>query len=221
MKSYFIVARLASKFKYRRCNKIFQFNNSLHRYIRINIYSKEVELEVEYKLLIATTDFVAYIIKSTTNNVVAIDKISLISNIIYFLSIDQPIKNYAFREFHYVTAMIQLFFLNLLYNLCFNIKYIISLINKTFLSENYSTTEIKKISTSITIKGINSNKHEISEYIKIKMYLSNKNKIIVLIEREFYIIDNLTTKTLIEIDIIKSKEIVLDLQANIIRIDIY
>ena len=130
-------------------------------------------------------------------------------------------KNYVFREFYYVTIIIQLFFLNLLYNLYFNIKYIISLINRTFLSENYSTIKIKKISTLITIKEINNNKYEISEYIKIKIYLSNKNKIIVLIEREFYIIDNLTTKTLIEIDIIKSKEIVLDLQANIIRIDIY
>ena len=61
------------------------------------------------------------------------------------------------------------------------------------------------------IKEINNNKYEISEYIRIKMYLSNKNKIIILIEREFYIIDNLTIKTLIDINIIKSKEIILDL----------
>ena len=211
MKSYFIVARSVLKFKCRRCNKIFQFNNSLYYYIRIDIYSKEVELEVEYKLLIAITNFVIYIIKLTTNNVVAVNEISLISNIIHFLSIDQSIKNYIFREFYYVTAIIQLFFLNLLYNLYFNIKYIISLINRTFLSENYFTTKIKKISTLITIKEINNNKYEISEYIRIKMYLFDKNKIIALIEREFYVIDNLIVKTLIEIDIMKSKEIILDL----------
>ena len=86
-----------------------------------------------------------------------------------------------------------------------------SLINRTFLSKNYFTIKIKKISILIIIKEINSNKYEVSEYIKIKIYFFNKNKIIILIEREFYIIDNLTIKTLIEIDIIKSKEIILDL----------
>ena len=96
-----------------------------------------------------------------------------------------------------------------------------SLINRTFLSENHSTTEIKKIPTSITIKGINNNKHEVSEYIRIKMYLSNKNKMIALIEREFHVIDNLIVKALIEIDIMKSKEIILDLQNDVMRIDVY
>ena len=109
----------------------------------------------------------------------------------------------------------------MLYNLYFNIKYIISLINRTFLSENYFTTKIKKISTLITIKEINNNKYEISEYIKIKIYLSNKNKIIILIKKEFYVIDNLIAKTLIEINIIKLKEIILDLQVDVIRINIY
>ena len=104
-----------------------------------------------------------------------------------------------------------MFFLDLFYNLYFNIKCIISLINRTFLNKNYSTIKVKKIFTLITIKEINNNKYEISEYIKIKIYLSNKNKIIILIKREFYIINNLIIKTLIEIDIIKLKEIILDL----------
>ena len=116
--------------------------------------------------------------------------------------------------------MIQLFFLNLLYNLCFDTGCIMSLINKTFLSENHPTTKIKKMSTSITVKGINSNKHEASEYIKIKMYLSGKNEMIALIEREFHVVDNLTAKALIGIDIMKSKEIVLDLQADVMRIGV-
>ena len=131
--------------------------------------------------------------------------------IIYFLSIDQSIKSYIFREFYYIIAIIQFFFLGLLYNLYFNIKYIISLIDRVFLNKTHSTIKVKKISTLITIKEINSNKHEVSEYIRIKIYFSNKNKITILIKREFYIIDNLTTKTLIKINIIKSKDIILDL----------
>ena len=99
----------------------------------------------------------------------------------------------------------------MLYNLYFDIKYTISLINRTFLSKNHSTTKIKKISTLITIKEINNNKYEVNKYIRIKIYLFNKNKIIALIKKKFYIIDNLIIKTLIEINIIKSKEIILDL----------
>ena len=54
-------------------------------------------------------------------------------------------------------------------------------------------------------KDINSNKYEISEYFQIKIYFSNKKEIITLIKREFYVINNLTIKTFIEINIIKSK----------------
>ena len=185
------------------------------------MYTKEVELKVEHKSLIASADFAIYNIKSTTNNAVSAGETASISKIIHFLSTNQSVESYIFRGFHYVTAMVQLFFLDLLYDLCFDIRCIMSLINRTFLSENHSTAEIKKISTLITIKGINSNKHEASEYIRIKIYLFDKNGIIVLIEREFYIIDNLIAKALIGIDIIKSKEIILDLQIDVIRIDFY
>ena len=61
--------------------------------------------------------------------------------------------------------------MDLFYNLYFDIKYIISLINRTFLSENHSTSKIKKIFTLIIIKEVNNNKYKISEYIKTEIYL--------------------------------------------------
>ena len=49
---------------------------------------------------------------------------------------------------------------------------------------------------------------------------SNNSKVI-LIRREIYIIDDLSTKALININIIKSKEIVLDIFKNLAIIEFY
>ena len=98
----------------------------------------------------------------------------------------------------------------MLFNLYFDTSYIISLINRKFLRNNYSI-KIKKISTLIIIKGIRSEKHEASEYIRIKLYLLSKNGTVALIKREFYVINNLTAKALIRIDILKPEDIILNL----------
>ena len=52
------------------------------------------------------------------------------------------------------------------------------------------------------------------------MYLFDKNDIIK-IKKEFYIVDNLTIKALIDINIIKSKSIILDIKKDVIIIDLY
>lgn len=81
-------------------------------------------------------------------------------------------------------------------------------------------TKIKKMFTLITIRGLNINQHNVNEYILIFIYLL-KNKNMTFIIREIHIIDNLNVKTLIEIDIMKSKCIMLNLQRDIITINFY
>ena len=74
---------------------------------------------------------------------------------------------------------------------------------------------------SIKVKGIGDRKHDTYKYIKLKMYLQSSNSNTALINREFYIINNLTAKVLIGIDIMKPKGIVIDLGINIIKIGAY
>ena len=69
------------------------------------------------------------------------------------------------------------------------------------------------------IKDINVNMHNVSEYVKLQMYLSDKNDIIK-IKKEFYIVDDLVIKVLINIDIIKSKNMIFDTEKNVIIIDL-
>ena len=61
--------------------------------------------------------------------------------------------------------------------------------------------------------------HNASEYIRLQIYLFNKNDI-AKVKREFYIVDDLVIKALIDINIIKSKNIILDIKKDVIIIDL-
>ncbi len=89
------------------------------------------------------------------------------------------------------------------------------------MREANSDAEIKEILTLIMVKGIGDRRYNASEYVILKMYLPGGNGAVALIERELYIVDNLTAKALIGIDIIKLEGIMIDLQRDIIRIGAY
>ena len=59
-----------------------------------------------------------------------------------------------------------------------------------------------------------------NEYIRLQIYLFDKNGI-AKIKREFYIVDDLAIKALVDINIMKSKDMILDIKKNFIIIDSY
>ena len=129
-------------------------------------------------------------------------------------------KKYAFRKHRFVTILIMFILTKQDYELCFEMKYIINFIDRKFLLEVFSSIIIKKISILIIVKDINVNIHNVSEYIKLQMYLFNKNDIIK-IKKEFHIIDDLVIKVLIDIDIMKLEDMILDIKKNVMIIDSY
>ena len=70
------------------------------------------------------------------------------------------------------------------------------------------------------MRDINVNMYNMNEYIKSQIYLFVKNDII-RIKKEFHNIDNLVIKAFVDINIIKSKSIILDIEKNVIIIDLY
>ena len=76
------------------------------------------------------------------------------------------------------------------------------------------------MSIFMIVKEINVNMHNASEYIRLQIYLFNKNSII-RIKKEFYIVDDLVVKAFVNINIIKSKNMILDIEKNVIIIDLY
>ena len=146
--------------------------------------------------------------------------IFFISKVVYLNIINIMTEEYVFRNHRFVTILMMFILIKQSYELCFDTEYIINLINRKFLFEIFSNIVIKKMSTLITIKDIDVNMHNINEYTKLQIYLFDKNDIIK-IEKEFYIVDDLAIKALIDIDIIKSKNMILDIKKNVIIIDSY
>lgn len=111
-----------------------------------------------------------------------------------------------------------------LYKYYFNIKYTISLIDYIFLNQLIKKKDlyidIKKISL-IKIYNLDIKKHNVYEYTIILIYISNENDKIILIYREIHIINDLSTKALINIDIIKLKRIILNIDKNLTIIKSY
>ena len=121
------------------------------------------------------------------------------------------IKEYAFREHRFVTILIMFVLIKQNYEFCFDTRYIINFIDRKFLLEVFPSIIIKKMSTFIIVKDINVNMYDANEYIRLQMYLFNKNGI-VRVEKEFYIVDDFAIKALIDIDIMKPKDMILDIK---------
>ena len=80
--------------------------------------------------------------------------------------------------------------------------------------------EIKK-TLLIKIRNLNIEEYNICEYIIIFIYILYENDIIILIRRKIYIVNNLFVKSLINIDIIKSKNIIFNINKDFIIIKLY
>ena len=68
------------------------------------------------------------------------------------------------------------------------------------------------------MRGLGINHYDANEFVRIPIYFPNTT-IIVLIIREIYIVDNLNAKTFIDIDIIKSEDLIFDFRRNVIIVD--
>ena len=141
-----------------------------------------------------------------------------VSKVVHSNVTNVTIKEYIFRKHRFVTILIMFILKKQGYKLCFDTKYIINFIDRKFLLEVFPNIVIKKMSILITMKDIDVNIHNVNEYIKLQMYLFNKNDI-VKVKKEFHIVDDLIIKTLIDINIMKSKDMIFDIEKNVMIID--
>ena len=91
----------------------------------------------------------------------------------------------------------------------------VSLVNREWQSQQTPNKLISKMTSPLRVRRVGLNHHEISKYITQKIYLpatdNNDNSILVYLYRELYIINNLRTKILIRNDIIRPKNIIIDI----------
>ena len=128
-------------------------------------------------------------------------------------------EGYTFRGHRFVTAVVMFFLAGLGYELCFNTGCTMSLVDREYLLKTVPGISIKKMASPMTVRGFGTNTHDASEFVCLKSYLpSEDGQGVALIETEFHIVDNLTAKVLIGIDIIKPQGGILDVARSLMTI---
>ena len=185
-------------YRYRHCGADFQSNNQLHKHIQTSCSKSKTP-----KTPTVTEE----------NQSEKPEPVSAFhaSKVVWSSATDVPAEGYAFCEHRFVTAVVLFILTGQGYKLCFDTGCTMSLIDRKFLLEVFPGVVLKKMATPMTMRGIGLNMHDASEYVRLQMYLPGKNGHgTALIEREFHVVDNLTAKALVGIDIIKPEGIVID-----------
>ena len=134
--------------------------------------------------------------------------------------------NYAFQEWKYAMFKALWYTKNSAkYDVYTNIKCTMFLSDKKFIKSITSnfTTKIRKLMSLISIRDIKNKIHNSDEYILmndfIKETLLNDTSAIAFFQREVHLINNLKMKMLIDIDILSSKRIQINLNDKILQIN--
>ena len=96
-----------------------------------------------------------------------------------------------------------------------------SLVDREFVLAALSDLHIHQMTNSLKIRDIDASTHEFREYIDIPIYISSKNESnkMTCIKREMHIVENLKAKMLIETNILKSEDIILNVSNKLTKID--
>ena len=130
---------------------------------------------------------------------------------------------FSFRGWNYAYIPLR-FILNAAKNKegCANLETDVTLADKQWLLSLLPEVEIRKISSSLRVKGLNSIMHNTDEYVLVSMYLlglkRNNNTALIYIIREIHLINGLKANLLMGNNIMGPKKIILDVSKNKARI---
>ena len=169
----------------RRCNEFFYSNNKLHRHFK---QCRRDEI----------TNF-----NISKNNFIIEFKIDKNQHV-----------DYNFRLWRYARIHVNLNLNKLIDELCLNNNTTIFIANRQYIFKKISKTTIHRINESIRIKNIDIIWHDTFEYVLMNFYISR----VIVVDmstkthfiREIHLINDLTTKILIDVNIIVSKKIIIN-----------
>ena len=190
---------------YRICKNTFASNNKLHRHLIecLKPLESSQATHAATKPSAGVTAFSYQIVESTAKN--------------------RPTSGRAFRGFRFATVKVSLTYQGRLYEFCFDTGCTISLIDRAFLNQLIKDgglhIDIKKTSP-IKVRGLDTKEHDACEYAIIPIYIPSCNgEKVALIRREIHIVDDLSAKALIGIDIMKPEAIILDTAKDMATIE--
>lgn len=128
---------------------------------------------------------------------------------------DISTNRYEFWEWQYVIAQMWLTHSGDNNLICLDTECIMTLVNWQFLKEQAFNTVIQWMLSLITICELGSNTHESDKYTVIDLYLSSKNRHIVIVSCKAHLVDNLRAWMLVEIDILASEAVSMNLHRQV------
>jgi hypothetical protein len=186
----------------RRCKRSFSSNNQLHKHVRYNLCenSKFTNHQV-------IKDKISN--ESTAHLVIDISIIEF--SVDFFKDID---IDFEFRNWIYVKIMISLFIKNEKTQICLDTDCSVILTNENFIRMHEAYYIIRRMTTSLNVRDLEINKHQISKYIIVSIYFAEKiaeEKLIRrVIHREVHLVNDLKVNMLIENDILDFENISID-----------
>ena len=128
-----------------------------------------------------------------------------------------------FRSWNFFQTFIKLISTMKAILMCLNIECDATLADKAWIIDLLSNIQIRKMQTSLRVKGIESFTHEFIEYVCISVYFSgitkNEFSALAFITKEIHLIDDLKVKMLIENDLLRSEEFIINIEKKIFIID--
>ena len=172
----------------KNCRKIFTSNNQLHKHFRTDC--RKINFDKNSVVSIAAFNF-----NSIINSKIDVNK-----------DID---FDYDFKRYQYAFIEISLTKNEKSTSIYANTKVKIILIDTMYFTVNTKNVQIRTMTTSITVRDLNTNKHSTNKYAIVLMYFSKKDKndtcVKMKITRKSHLIDNLKANMFIENVVLNSK----------------
>jgi hypothetical protein len=154
--NFFIFTRV---FRCRKCRAVFSSNNQLHKHVKQNVC----------KNFNIFTHFIIIKEEIMNEHVNFVMNISIVkSSVDFSKNID---TSFEFREWIYVKIMISLSLKREQNQVCLDIDCSVTLIDKKFVALHESHYQIRHMTTSLNVRDLKINKHEIFEYFIVIIYV--------------------------------------------------
>ncbi len=121
--------------------------------------------------------------------------------------------NYAFQEVHYTTVKMS-FDNDVFHDICIDFDNSIIMIDRKFLSNSISDLQIQIMKFLISIKDVNNKLINTNEFAIVSIHLNelaNEKLAIAVLIIEVHLVNQLNVKMLVEMNVISSKRIILNL----------
>ena len=142
--------------------------------------------------------------------------------------IDKPIleNDYIFRGSHYVTTLVKESYNEKTKNCCLNIGCPLSIDERVYAREIFSTAKVKQLVASLSVRDINNTIHSFREYIVVDVFMNDyivdedgkQTSIIDKFLVKIHIVDDLKINLLLRNDVLKIQRATININAQTITL---